>query len=223
MGILDWLRPRARAAPQASPAPAAPLPPAPPVKAALPRPGAPLLALGAMSPADRRTALLRGVVDPTLAWLADMSVPSDDRARVILLAIAGQEADCMHRRQIPVAHAMGLWQFERGGGVAGVLSHRASMLIAGRVCVARNVRANSTDVHMALAHDDVLACALARLLLWTDARPLPGVHAEDEAWAYYLRNWRPGAYDRGTDEERAKLRAKWAGHHRMARDAVGIR
>lgn len=210
---LPWPWRRAQAAQDAATAPAAPLPPAPPVKAALPRPGAPLLALGAMSPADRRTALLRGVIDPTLAWLADLGVPSDDRARVILLAIAGQEADAKHRRQIPVAHAMGLWQFERGGGVAGVLSHRASMLIAGRVCVARDVRAISTDVHLALERDDVLACAFARLLLWTDARPLPGVHAEDEAWAYYLRCWRPGK----PHPER------WPDNHRLARDAVGVR
>jgi hypothetical protein len=33
--------------------------------------------------------LLRLTVDPALAWLAGMGIKSDDRARVMLLAIAG--------------------------------------------------------------------------------------------------------------------------------------
>lgn len=223
MGFWSWIRPgrggldvpgAPASAAQGRPAsPAAPLPPAPPVKAALPPPGAPLLALAKMGPADRRTALLRGVVNPTLAWLADLGVPSDDRARVALLAITGQEGECAARRQVPVAHAMGLWQFERGGATAGVLSHRATMLTAGKVCAARGVRAISTDVWQALERDDVLACAFARLLLWTDARPLPSVWDEAGAWDYYLRNWRPGK----PHPER------WPDNHRLARDAVGIR
>ncbi len=32
----------------------------------------------------------------------------------------------------------------------------------------------------------------ARLLLWTDAKPLPAIGDEQGAWDYYLRNWRPG-------------------------------
>lgn len=165
-----------------------------PMPVALPPPGAPLLPLRSMGARERRVALLRVVIDPTLAWMATMGVPTGDRARVMLLAIAGQESAAMARRQVPVAHAMGLWQFERGGGVAGVLAHRASMDLAGRICAARQVQPATSAVHAALEHDDVLACAFSRLLLWTDPLPLPEVGQEDDAWRYYVRVWRPGAY-----------------------------
>jgi hypothetical protein len=227
MGILGWLRRAAMGDAQSSPSTSpevlpAPLPPAPPVPAALPAPGAPLLALGPMAPAMRRAALLRGVVNPTLAWLSGIGIHGDDRARVMLLAIAGQEADCQHRRQIPVAHAMGLWQFERGGGVAGVISHRASAKPAATVLEARGVRAISGEVHKALERDDVLACAFARLLLWTEAPPLPAVGDELEAWRYYVRAWRPGAYLRPpySIHNLPPPSARWAGNYRMAVEAV---
>ena len=44
----------------------------------------------------------------------------------------------------------------------------------------------------ALEHDDVLAAAFGRLLLWTDPRAPPAVGDESGAWALYLRCWRPG-------------------------------
>jgi hypothetical protein len=47
-------------------------------------------------------------------------------------------------------------------------------------------------VYNSLAHDDVLAAAFARLLLWTDPQRLPSLGDADGAWALYLRTWRPG-------------------------------
>ncbi|MGQ3469336.1 hypothetical protein ACSBR9_24050, partial [Xanthomonas campestris] len=44
----------------------------------------------------------------------------------------------------------------------------------------------------ALEHDDVLACALARILLYTDPHRLPAIKAQQEAWDLYIRQWRPG-------------------------------
>jgi hypothetical protein len=126
----------------------------------------------------------------------------------MLLAIAGQEGDCLARRQVPVAHAMGLWQFERGGGVAGVLRHRASAPTAASWCLMRRVPDKPDAVHAALERDDVLACAFARLLLWTDAAPLPVTEAA--GWACYLRVWRPGK----PHPER------WARNWRLAHAAV---
>jgi hypothetical protein len=41
-----------------------------------------------------------------------------------------------------------------------------------------------------LEHDDVLAAAFARLLLWTDRAPMPTT--DPEGWAAYIRTWRPG-------------------------------
>ena len=56
----------------------------------------------------------------------------------MLLAIGLQESRLTHRRQIG-GPARGLWQFERGGGVAGVLRHAASRDHALSVCDARRV------------------------------------------------------------------------------------
>ena len=40
----------------------------------------------------------------------------------------------------------------------------------------------------------MLACTVARLTLRLDRQQLPAASlgSEDAAWAYYLRNWRPG-------------------------------
>lgn len=118
-------------------------------------------------------------------------------AELALLAIGLQESRLIHRRQIG-GPARGLWQFERGGGVRGVLEHEASAGYAIAVCDARGVEPIAGRVYDALEDDDVLAAAFARLLLWTDPRPLPAVGHCAEAWAYYLRTWRPGKPHRRT-------------------------
>jgi hypothetical protein len=114
-------------------------------------------------------------------------------ARAMLWAIGRQEGRMIHRRQIG-GPARGLWQFERGGGVRGVLTHGASKAHALRLCQARGVEATSHSVYPALEHDDVLACGFARLLLFTDAEKLPAPSAGNApaGWGYYLRTWRPG-------------------------------
>lgn len=119
-------------------------------------------------------------------------------ARVVLVAIALQESRMKHRRQLvgsppkPLGPAAGLWQFEKGGGIKGVLTHPASAAQAREVCKARGVGPAVDAVWSALQYDDVLACALARLLLWTDPHRLPEIGDADGAWALYLRVWRPG-------------------------------
>lgn len=140
--------------------------------------------------------MLRAVVGPGLALLP--SRMDSDEARAELLAIGLQESRLTHRRQIG-GPAVGLWQFERGGAVVGVLGHKASAELAARVCEERGVEPTPANVYMALPVDDLLACAFARLLLYTDPRPLPALSASHEqAWAYYLRNWRPGKPHRKT-------------------------
>jgi len=118
-------------------------------------------------------------------------------ATVMLLAIGLQESRLVHRRQIR-GPARGLWQFERDGGVAGVLRHPSTREAARQVCVERAVPAVPGDVYHRLEIDDVLAAAFARLLLWTDAKPLPQLGDEATAWDYYIRNWRPGKPHPGT-------------------------
>lgn len=118
-------------------------------------------------------------------------------AEVMLLAIGLQESRLTHRRQIG-GPARGLWQFERGGGVAGVLRHPVSRDHAVRVCDARGVAPVPEQVYQRLEHDDVLAAGLARLLLFTDPAKLPGLGDEEGAWQLYLRTWRPGKPHRHT-------------------------
>lgn len=137
-----------------------------------------------------RDLLLKGI-DPALELLAKASVFSDDRARVLMLAIAGQESGWEHRLQIG-GPARSFWQFEKGGGVAGVLQHPASAQKIRGVCADLKITCDVPTVYEAMAWNDVLGAAMARLLLLTDPAPLPAVGKVDEAWQYYLRNWRPG-------------------------------
>lgn len=133
---------------------------------------------------------LRDVVDPALKKLGGWTgKTSDDRARVLVMAIAGQESLWKYRRQVG-GPARSYWQFERGGGVAGLLSMPSTKI--DKVCDALDIPVNSADIFEAMAWNDTLACCMARLLLWTDPRPLPELGYQNEAWHYYLDLWRPG-------------------------------
>jgi hypothetical protein len=59
-------------------------------------------------------------------------------------------------------------------------------------------------VQALLEHNDILACAFARMLLWTSALALADVDEAAEAWTFYLSCWRPGKPHPGP----------WAGHYR---------
>lgn len=129
---------------------------------------------------------------------------------VTLLAIQLQEAPNQEQRQIG-GPAVGIYQFEEGGGIAGVLRHSASRPYALSVCKALGVEPTREAVYAALqSTDDVLDAAFARLLLWTDAAPLPALGDVTGAWQLYLRTWRPGAHSRGTARKKAALRRKWS-------------
>lgn len=112
-------------------------------------------------------------------------------ATVFLLAIALQESGAKARRQAADGPARGYWQFEHGGGVAGVLAHPSSAYYASAVCAALDYEANSVVVYRAIEHNDILAAAFARLLLWTLPQPL-AVY-QGAALEQYLDTWRPGA------------------------------
>ncbi|WP_043309275.1 hypothetical protein [Pseudomonas sp. ML96] len=154
---------------------------------------------------------------------AKMTKPA---AEIQLLATHLQEAPNGEQCQLPVrpgkcGPARGIFQFELGGGVAGVLRHRSSRQHVLEVCAALGVPPTEQGIFDALPGTvDVLDCALARLLYWTDPNPLPDVGAVETAWRYYLRNWRPGAYANGTAQERAKLRQKWSVNYAHAMDVV---
>lgn len=113
-------------------------------------------------------------------------------ARAMLLAIAMQESRFLHRRQIPVPIARGFWQFETIG-VEGVLTHHASRSMAEQACALMRYPAEVPAVYAAIEHNDALACAFARLLLWRIPEPLPGSEDSEEGWRQYLATWRPGS------------------------------
>lgn len=140
--------------------------------------------------------VLRDMIEPAFRELPARM--ASDEARVMLLAIGLQESRFTHRVQMPLRRGMppgparGFWQFERGGGVTGVLTHPASRDIAAAVIGKRGIPNESRAVWTALAEDDVLAAIFARLLLFTDPAPLPPIGRDAPAWACYIRNWRPG-------------------------------
>jgi hypothetical protein len=136
-------------------------------------------------------------------------------ARVLLMAIGLQESRFEHRRQLGNGPARGYWQFEEGskasrGGVWGVYLHSASNELLRLLCRARDCEFAPRPIWAQLERDDVLAAGVARLMLWTDPKPLPPIGAASEAWDYYLRTWRPGKPHRRT----------WANLYALAVDAV---
>lgn len=158
-------------------------------------------------------AILRSAINPALGMLP---VKMDtDAARVMLLSTGLQESRLRYRFQKTTdpytkGPARGLWQFERGGGVIGVMSHRNTSKLAEDICKVRGVPFDSPLVHARLEFDDILAAVFARLLLWCDPKPLPDVDADHEtAWGCYLRCWRPGKPRRESwDEFHAQARAQ---------------
>lgn len=134
-------------------------------------------------------------------------------ARALLLAIGLQESRFLHRRQVR-GPARGYWQFEAGGGVRGVLRHRATAAHAQRILAALRYGPDPPveAVHAALEHNDILACVFARLLLWTTPGVLPNETAPDLAWQTYVSAWRPGKPHPET----------WAAFYEEAWERVGV-
>lgn len=110
-------------------------------------------------------------------------------ARHQLAAIGYQESKYATRVQYGNGPAHSYWQFEKGG-IKGVMRHNASAPLAVKVCRERGVEFDSEAIWNAMVSDDVLGAAFARLLMYTDAAPVP-TNMQD-GWAMYLRTWRPG-------------------------------
>ncbi|GEM_PF-293142 len=154
------------------------------------------------------------------------------QAVVLIVAIFLQESALAHRWQVVDAKrperkgpARGLAQFEKGtrasrGGVWGIYLHASSRYWLSKVCEALGIPFTPDAIWQAMERSDVLAAACARLLLFTDPKPLPAPDDEEGAWKLYLRTWRPGAYTRGTPTARRQLREKFGRNHRVARAAA---
>jgi len=133
------------------------------------------------------------IIEDAYTPALDLICVADSReARVMVLAIGLQESRFKYRRQMGNGPAKSFWQFERGGGVRGVLNHAASKVKALHLCSGRGVAPDPMSVWNAMEFDDVLGAGMCRLLLLTDPKPLPKVDDVQGAWAYYIRTWRPG-------------------------------
>lgn len=132
-------------------------------------------------------------------------------ARIQLVATALQESGPALEDRLQIGGpAKGLWMFELGGGVYGVLTNVLTSAFASAICNALSVIISFKVIYDALPNNDVLAAAFARLLLWSDPAPLPEIGATQRAWDYYRRNWRPG-------RPHPEL---WPANYERAREAV---
>jgi hypothetical protein len=119
--------------------------------------------------------------------------------------------------------ARGLWQFEKGGGVAGVMHFGGKVgAYALDVCDAMNIPFQREVIWSTLESNDVLAACFARLLLLSDPKKLPLVDDPFGAFELYLRTWRPGAFVRGDDSQKQALHAKFLKNHAAARLELNI-
>lgn len=112
-----------------------------------------------------------------------------DEAKIMLIAIGLQESRFQYRTQIG-GPARGFWQFEELGGVKGVMSHPNTAPHAEIVCSRLQYPYHVEMIYSAIAHNDILACCFARLLLWSHPHALPVTGSD--AWDYYIETWRPG-------------------------------
>jgi hypothetical protein len=169
---------------------------------------------------ERLRQIYEAAIVPALALLPRPM--TSQKALVMLLAIGLQESRFEHRAQLVAGRpdlkgpARGFWQFEQGtrssrGGVWGVFLHDASRYWLNELCTARGVPFNPPAIWSAVENDDVLAAGAARLLLFTDVRPLPELDDEAGAWRLYaFSTWRPGRPHPET----------WPAFHKAAREFV---
>lgn len=117
-------------------------------------------------------------------------------AWAMLFAISQQESRLDERRQIG-GPARSFWQFELGG-IRGVLNHQASQPLIRTVLDRLDYNYDPQTSYTAIEHNDVLAFAYARCLLWTLPGALPTAQQPDQGWAQYIDAWRPGKPHRAT-------------------------
>lgn len=111
-------------------------------------------------------------------------------AKAMMFAIPMQESRWDERRQIG-GPARGFPQFELNG-IRGVLNHRASQPLIRGVLDRLDYDYEPETSYVAIEHNDVLAVAYMRCLLWTVPEPLPKRGDSAEGWRQYLWAWRPG-------------------------------
>jgi hypothetical protein len=157
---------------------------------------------------------LAETLDPGLSWMASVLADhlASDEARVLLLAIAGQESGWRNIAQRGGGPGRGPFQMEPET-TREILANPVSAEKAKRLCRAAGVLPVGSAVYIVLLARPLLAVAFARLDLWCDPFALPRLGEAEEAWTTYLRVWRPGAP--GPD--------RWGVNYQAALAAVGAK
>lgn len=172
------------------------------------------------------TGLLPSRMDTPAARLMMLAIqkqedPEERRYQVVRRTAGTLEENVVGERTAK-GPARGLWQFEAGGGIKGVLSHKATAEYIRGVCDHFDVIPDSAHCWRAVEENDVLAACFARLLLWSDSKPLPAVGDAEGAFDCYLRTWRPGAFTNGTDAQQQALEQKFLRNYEAARKELNI-
>lgn len=138
--------------------------------------------------------LLKTAIIPALSELESAGIKDSFEARRFLLAIALQESRLRHRRQVvgtaETGPAASYWQFERGGGCRGVLTHKAVSQRMRQVCADYCIEQTEQGLWEAMRYQDIVAACAARLLIYTLPSALPT--SEPDGWQQYIDAWRPG-------------------------------
>ena len=154
---------------------------------------------------------IKTALEPALSLLPVwMDTPA---ARAMVIAVCLQESRLTYRRQTD-GPARGYAQFEQSGGVIGVLTHPASRNPVRAVLAALDYDpgSGSKACWCALEHNDILTASFARLLLWTEPKPLPAQGDIEGSWQYYVDLWRPGK----------PQRLSWEAFFLLAWEKVGV-
>lgn len=152
-----------------------------------------------MADGEAASDFLVRVLRPNLVALAGIlgDVPPDSpKAQLQLLAEAGQETGWRDIQQTGGGPGAGPWQFEPPT-CALLLRHPVVGPMLVQVCTACGVPATGDAIYAVILRNPLIAVALARLDLYSDQGPIPGIGDEDGAWECYVRVWRPGAVTRG--------------------------
>lgn len=134
-------------------------------------------------------------IAPAMRELSTMGIPDTQAARRFLVAIALQESRVMYRRQLTPdgrqnGPAVSYWQFERGGGCVGVLTHKSVSDRMKKICAEYDIEQNAQSLWEAMRYNDIVAACAARLLIFTLPSSLP--LTAEQGWNQYISAWRPG-------------------------------
>lgn len=156
---------------------------------------------------------LNVAIRPALQELEKDGIRSSKEAERFMLAIALQESRVKYRKQIgqqgmPTGPANSYWQFERGGGVKGVLNHASTKNRIAKILALYDINNSEQDVWEAMRYHDIVAACMARLLIFTLPNKLPTT--AQQGWDQYISAWRPGKPHRAT----------WDGFWNQAGEAV---